>query len=88
MQVPLGTQFYTEEGDFLTELDQEGDYYIGARGGAGGRGNKFFLSNEERAPAKAESGAKGENQVLLVELKTMADAGLVRLLLLYTCLLI
>jgi hypothetical protein len=34
------------EGQMLTSLDEEHEYYIAARGGAGGRGNKFFLSNE------------------------------------------
>ena len=51
--------------------------YIAARGGAGGRGNRFYLSNENRAPTVYEEGAKGEERTLLVELRIMAHAGLV-----------
>ena len=50
---------------------------MAARGGAGGKGNHFFLSNENRAPAKAELGARGQAMRLRVELRTMAHAGLV-----------
>lgn len=65
-------------GQVLTNLEDHRDYYVAARGGAGGKGNYHFLSNENRAPAYAEEGAKGEERKLLVELKTMAHAGLVR----------
>ena len=64
-------------GQELANLECDGDYYVGGRGGAGGRGNKFFLSNENRAPTVAEKGAKGEYQCLRVELRTMANVGLV-----------
>lgn len=77
IEVPLGTIIRNQEGKMLTSLDEEKDYYIGARGGAGGKGNKFFLSNESRAPAKAELGADGENRLLLLELRIMANAGLI-----------
>ena len=77
VQVPLGTIVRNSEGKMLTSLDEEHEYYIAARGGAGGRGNKFFLTNECRAPAKAELGAQGENRLLLLELRLMANAGLV-----------
>ena len=63
----------------LTSLDEEYDYYIAARGGAGGRGNNFFLTNENRAPAKAELGAFGENRQMMLELRVMANAGLVKI---------
>jgi len=51
--------------------------FIAARGGAGGHGNRFYLSNEHRAPAVAEEGAYGEKIVYSVELRTMANVGLV-----------
>lgn len=54
--------------------------FVAARGGAGGHGNAFFLSNEHRAPTFAEEGAKGEQITYIVELRTMAQVGLVRLL--------
>ena len=63
----------------LASLDDPNSRFIAARGGAGGRGNHFFLSNENRAPAIAEKGALGQERTLLVELKTMAHAGLVSL---------
>ena len=77
IEVPLGTIVRNSEGQMLSSLNEEHEYYIAARGGAGGRGNKFFLSNECRAPAKAELGAQGENRLLLLELRLMANAGLI-----------
>ncbi|XP_022344204.2 mitochondrial ribosome-associated GTPase 2-like [Crassostrea virginica] len=77
IQVPLGTVISSTNGQELANLECDGDYYVGGRGGAGGRGNKFFLSNENRAPTVAEKGAKGEYQHLRVELRTMANVGLI-----------
>lgn len=65
------------EGNILSSLDKVGDLFVAARGGAGGKGNHFFLSNENRAPLIAEIGATGVSRLLHVELKTMAHAGLV-----------
>ncbi|KAL5020856.1 hypothetical protein ScPMuIL_000011 [Solemya velum] len=76
-EVPLGTVIKDSTGQVLTNLEDHRDYYVAARGGAGGKGNYHFLSNENRAPAYAEEGAKGEERKLLVELKTMAHAGLI-----------
>ena len=76
-KVPKGTVIKTENGSFLASLDKEGDIFIAARGGAGGKGNHFFLSNENRAPAVAEVGAEGQVRVVKIELKTMAHFGLV-----------
>lgn len=77
LQVPLGTRFRAEEGQILADLQTEGDMFIGARGGAGGKGNHFFLTNECRAPTLYEEGGKGEERVLCAELRIMAHAGLV-----------
>lgn len=76
-QVPMGTVISSISGQELANLECDGDYYIAGRGGAGGRGNKFYLSNENRGPSVAEKGAKGEHQRLRVELRTMANVGLV-----------
>ena len=67
----------SESGSLLASLDNEGDIFVAARGGAGGKGNHFFLTNENRAPAVAEVGAEGQSRVVKVELKTMAHFGLV-----------
>ncbi|XP_059158132.1 mitochondrial ribosome-associated GTPase 2-like isoform X2 [Physella acuta] len=76
IEVPVGTIIKSEDGEVIS-LDKEGDIYIAARGGAGGKGNYFFLSNENRAPTIAEIGATGQERKLVVELKTMAHAGLI-----------
>ena len=62
----------------LANLEEEGDYYIAARGGAGGKGNKNFATSTDTAPHVAELGAEGELRELQVELRVMAHAGLVR----------
>lgn len=77
-QVPIGTVVRSDVGKILSSLDKDGDLYVAARGGAGGKGNYFFLTNENRAPAVAEIGAAGQTRHVSVELKTMAHAGLVR----------
>ncbi|KAL8570115.1 hypothetical protein ACOMHN_033794 [Nucella lapillus] len=77
IDVPLGTIVRTEAGAVIGSLEKHRDVFVAARGGAGGKGNNFFLSNENRAPAKAELGAKGQQTRLRVELRTMAHAGLI-----------
>ncbi|XP_059189920.1 mitochondrial ribosome-associated GTPase 2 [Centropristis striata] len=74
--VPLGT-VVKEEGKIVVDLSEHGQEFIAVFGGAGGKGNRFFLSNEIRAPIKATPGAMGEERVLHMELRTMAHAGLV-----------
>ena len=73
----MGTLVKTDVGGLLGSLEKPGEVFVVARGGAGGKGNHFFLSNEDRAPARAELGAKGQERRLRVELRTMAHAGLV-----------
>nr|KAG5702886.1 hypothetical protein BaRGS_019105 [Batillaria attramentaria] len=77
IEVPPGTIIRRESGESVGNLDKVGEICIVARGGAGGKGNYFFLTNENRAPAKAELGAKGQEERLRVELRTMAHAGLI-----------
>ncbi|OWF39656.1 GTPase obg [Mizuhopecten yessoensis] len=75
--VPIGTVFRSEDGELLTCLDDPGDYYIGAHGGKGGRGNTAFATSTYVAPKIAENGAKGEKNSIQLEMRIMADAGLV-----------
>lgn len=69
----------------MSELSEDGDVFIAARGGAGGHGNRFYLSNEHRAPAVAEEGGKGETILYHVELRIMANVGLVSAFVEFPC---
>jgi GTP-binding protein len=77
VQVPEGTIVKDADGNVLADLVREGDAWLAARGGRGGRGNARFLSNRRRAPSFAEQGEVGEEQWLYLELKLMADVALV-----------
>uniref|UniRef100_A0A8C5R4Y1 Mitochondrial ribosome associated GTPase 2 n=1 Tax=Leptobrachium leishanense TaxID=445787 RepID=A0A8C5R4Y1_9ANUR len=76
IKVPLGT-LVKEDGIVLADLSQPGEEFIAAHGGAGGKGNRFFLSNENRAPMEATPGESGEERSLQLEMKSMAHAGMV-----------
>lgn len=67
-----------EHGKTIVDLSQHGQEYMAAFGGLGGKGNRFFLSNENRAPMTATPGTTGQERNLQLELRTMAHAGLVR----------
>ncbi|HEX4820879.1 MAG TPA: Obg family GTPase CgtA, partial [Acidimicrobiales bacterium] len=75
--VPEGTIVKDQDGRLLADLVHEGDRYLSAEGGRGGRGNARFLSNRRRAPSFAEQGEVGEEHWLKLELKLMADVALV-----------
>ena len=76
--VPEGTVVRDNKtGEVLADLVVEGDRYLAAEGGRGGRGNARFLSNRRRAPSFAEQGEVGEERYLNLELKLMADVALV-----------
>ena len=76
--VPEGTVVRdNKSGEVLADLVVEGDRYLAAEGGRGGRGNARFLSNRRRAPSFAEQGEVGEERYLNLELKLMADVALV-----------
>jgi GTP-binding protein len=75
--VPEGTVVRDASGAVLADLVSEGDTWLAARGGQGGRGNARFLSNRRRAPSFAEQGEVGEERWLDLELKLMADVALV-----------
>ncbi len=75
--VPEGTVVRDRDGSVVADLAREGDRWLAARGGQGGRGNARFLSNRRRAPAFAEQAELGEERWLDLELKLMADVALV-----------
>lgn len=76
IKVPVGT-VVKEQGKILLDLAEHGQEYLAVFGGAGGKGNRFFLSNENRAPMTATPGMPGQERLLQLELRTMAHAGLV-----------
>ncbi|XP_005362811.1 mitochondrial ribosome-associated GTPase 2 isoform X4 [Microtus ochrogaster] len=76
IQVPVGT-LVKEGGEVVADLSHPGDEYVAALGGAGGKGNRFFLANDNRAPVTCTPGQPGQERVLYLELKTVAHAGMV-----------
>lgn len=80
IEVPPGTEVYdAETGEFLKDLISPGEIYLAAKGGKGGRGNKSFATSTNRSPRYAEKGEKGEVRILRLELKLLADVGIVGL---------
>nr|XP_004669542.1 mitochondrial ribosome-associated GTPase 2 [Jaculus jaculus]XP_045013761.1 mitochondrial ribosome-associated GTPase 2 [Jaculus jaculus] len=76
IRVPVGT-LVKEGSEIVADLSHPGDEYIAAFGGAGGKGNRFFLANDNRAPVTCTPGQPGQERLLYLELKTMAHAGMV-----------
>jgi GTP-binding protein len=77
VRVPVGTQgFDSATSEPLFDVDGGGKTVVVARGGRGGRGNIHFATSEDRAPRRAEPGEAGEERDLRLELKVMADVGL------------
>jgi GTPase len=78
VQVPVGTVVYDEAtGERLHDFTHPGDTFLVARGGKGGRGNARFATSTHQAPTEHEPGRPGEEKRLRLELKLLADAGLV-----------
>ena len=81
LDVPLGTVVYAAEPgngrQQLADLAADGQEWLAARGGRGGRGNRRFASATNRAPRRCEPGRPGEVRTLRLQLKLLADAGLV-----------
>ncbi len=77
LRVPIGTVVYDEgTNEKLADLDQDGVHFVVAQGGNGGRGNIHFKNPWNQAPRTAEAGGTGIERTLRLELKLMADAGL------------
>ncbi|MDX8391971.1 MAG: GTPase ObgE [Mariprofundaceae bacterium] len=79
VEVPIGTMVRNEQGDLLTDLNTAGERFFLARGGQGGLGNARFKTSTNRAPRYAQPGEPGEEGRRMLELKVMADVGLVGL---------
>lgn len=78
IQVPPGTVIYDEAtGEQIADLTEDGEQALVAAGGRGGRGNARFASQTNTAPKISEKGEPGEERWLIMELKLLADVGLV-----------
>lgn len=75
--VPPGTMVYDEDGTLLADLAAPGNEMVAARGGRGGRGNARFATATRRAPGFSERGEPAEERRLRLELRLLADVGLV-----------
>lgn len=75
--VPIGTIIRDEYNKVIGDLNTEGTLFVAARGGAGGRGNKFFVTDTEQSPDIAEYGAVGESNRYTLEMRSMAHIGLI-----------
>jgi GTP-binding protein len=77
--VPVGTQVRDERGNLMADLSRAGQRVVVARGGRGGRGNASFATPARRAPDFSEKGEPGEERWIRLELKLLADVGVVGL---------
>ncbi|XP_059490481.1 GTPase Obg [Neocloeon triangulifer] len=76
LKVPIGT-IIKEEGKEIMDLAEDGVKFVAARGGAGGKGNKFFATDTNQTPEIAELGMEGDYKVLSLEIRSMAHIGLI-----------
>jgi GTP-binding protein len=78
IRVPVGTLVYdVETHGLIIDLDADGMEFTAAKGGRGGKGNAFFKTATHQAPRFAQPGEEGEELTLFLELKLLADVGLV-----------
>jgi len=78
LKVPAGTTIKdAESGEPIADLTKDKEQIVIVRGGRGGRGNTHFKSSTDRAPRKYEEGELGEKKKLILELKLLADVGIV-----------
>jgi len=78
IHVPLGTVIKDPEtGAVIEDITRDGQRFLVARGGKGGKGNAFFATSTHQAPKFAQPGEKGEGRWLQLELKLLADVGII-----------
>lgn len=82
LDLPVGTQIFEQlpTGEiYCTDLSEDGQCVLIAQGGMGGKGNEHFKSSTQKAPRFAQPGTPGEERTLRLELKILADAGIIGL---------
>jgi GTP-binding protein len=78
IDVPLGTVAKrAETGEILFEVNRDGEEFVLTPGGRGGKGNAFFATSTNQAPQHAQPGEPGKEEWIILELKLLADVGLV-----------
>jgi len=78
LKVPVGTTVYDyETGELIHDFSRPGEEFVVAKGGRGGRGNQHFATPTHQAPRESEPGRQGEERLYRLELKLLADVGLV-----------
>lgn len=79
IMIPAGTVVTDDEGELIADMVDPGQRQVVARGGRGGRGNARFVTSRHRSPRFSEKGEPGEERWIHLELKLLADVGLVGL---------
>lgn len=78
IRVPLGTVVYdADDNQMFADMTKEGEEFIAAKGGKGGKGNKFYATATNQAPDYAQHGLEGEKKNIRLEIKLIADVGFV-----------
>lgn len=77
IKVPVGTIIRSGDGVIVGDLDREKTMFVAARGGAGGKGNRFFASEKVNSPKISEHGPPGEDIIYVLEMRSMADIGII-----------
>jgi GTP-binding protein len=78
LDLPIGSVVFLEDGHkFLADLSQDGATFLLCKGGRGGKGNACFKNSRNKAPKIAENGQPGEKKRIVVELKLLADVGII-----------
>ena len=78
IKVPLGTTIIEKKTDeFITEITEDNEEFVLLSGGLGGRGNSHFKSSTNRTPRYSQKGISGKEMIITLELKVLADVGLV-----------
>ncbi|KAJ1519935.1 hypothetical protein ONE63_004170 [Megalurothrips usitatus] len=77
VKVPVGTVIKNDAGKVVGDLELENTLFVAARGGSGGRGNYYFRTDVNQTPQVAEYGGEGESMTYFLEMRSMADIGLI-----------